>query len=62
MHDRRYAIDASKMEQGLGFSPSHSFEDGLEKTVHWRLSNEDWWRSVLDESYRDWIDQQSAGE
>lgn len=61
-HDRRYAIDASKMEQELGFSPSHSFEDGLEKTVHWMLSNEDWWRSVLDESYRDWIDQQYAGE
>ena len=62
VHDRRYAIDARKIEQQLGFPPSHSFQDGLGKTVRWILSNEDWWRSVLDESYRDWIELHCAGE
>jgi len=59
-HDRRYAIDAAKIERELGFHPAHSFEDGIEKTVRWMLSNESWWRSILDESYRDWIATQYA--
>ena len=57
-HDRRYAIDATKIEQELGYAPANTFADGLEKTVRWMLANEQWWQSVLDESYRDWIDQQ----
>jgi len=57
-HDWRYAIDASRIETELGFTPSYDFESGLRKTVTWMLENEAWWRAVLDESYRNWIDDQ----
>lgn len=57
-HDRRYAIDATKTNSELGYKPKESFETGIAKTVEWYLSNEDWWRSVMDGSYKDWIDQQ----
>ena len=51
-HDWRYAIDASKIEHELGFTPAESFETGIEKTVDWYLSNEAWWRDVLSGAYR----------
>ena len=51
-HDQRYAIDASKIHTELGWSPEETFETGLEKTVFWYLENEQWWRSILDGSYR----------
>ena len=51
-HDVRYAIDARKIEQDLGWKPRETFETGLEKTVRWYLDNRDWWRRVLDNSYR----------
>lgn len=51
-HDRRYAIDASKIERELGWTPKETFATGLRKTVAWYLDNEDWWRSILDGSYR----------
>jgi dTDP-glucose 4,6-dehydratase len=47
-HDLRYAIDASKIKQKLGWKPSVSFVDGLERTVDWFLTNEDWWQDILD--------------
>jgi dTDP-glucose 4,6-dehydratase len=47
-HDWRYAIDASKIEQALGFSPNETFETGLAKTVDWYLANEAWWRPLLE--------------
>jgi dTDP-glucose 4,6-dehydratase len=50
-HDVRYAIDASKIERELGWVPEESFESGLRKTVEWYLSNESWWKRVLDGSY-----------
>ncbi|MDC5804556.1 dTDP-glucose 4,6-dehydratase [Vibrio europaeus] len=50
-HDVRYAIDASKIEQELGWVPEESFESGLRKTVEWYLSNQTWWQRVLDGSY-----------
>ncbi|MBR7889313.1 dTDP-glucose 4,6-dehydratase [Marinomonas sp. A79] len=50
-HDVRYAIDASKIERALGWKPEETFETGLRKTVQWYLSNETWWRRVLDGSY-----------
>ena len=50
-HDRRYAIDASKIEKELGWVPQESFESGIEKTVRWYLNNQMWWQSVLDGSY-----------
>jgi dTDP-glucose 4,6-dehydratase len=46
-HDRRYAIDASKIERELGFCPRESFETGMAKTLSWYLANEGWWRTVL---------------
>jgi dTDP-glucose 4,6-dehydratase len=51
-HDLRYAIDASKIESELGWTPDESFETGLAKTVRWYLDNEKWWKSVLDGSYQ----------
>ena len=60
-HDRRYAIDASKIENELGFVPHETFETGIRKTVDWFLSNETWWRSVMDGSYRNWIDTAYGG-
>jgi len=51
-HDKRYAIDASKIKRELNWNPEETFESGLEKTVLWYLGNESWWRSVLDGTYR----------
>jgi len=57
-HDWRYAINASKVENELGYEPQEDFESGLARTLDWMLDNEPWWRAVMDGSYRDWIDQQ----
>lgn len=51
-HDRRYAIDSSKMQYELGWVPEETFESGLRKTVQWYLNNEAWWQKVLDGSYQ----------
>jgi len=51
-HDVRYAIDASKITNELGYAPLEDFETGLNKTVDWYLDNEPWWQSILDGSYR----------
>jgi dTDP-glucose 4,6-dehydratase len=51
-HDRRYAIDAGKIQRELGWSPSVDFEQGIARTVDWYLDNEDWVQGVLDGSYR----------
>lgn len=51
-HDRRYAIDASKLKRELGWSPSRSFEQGIAETVDWYLAHQDWVARVLDGSYR----------
>jgi dTDP-glucose 4,6-dehydratase len=51
-HDRRYAIDASKLQRELGWQPSHSFEGGIEATVDWYIANRPWVQRVLDGSYR----------
>jgi dTDP-glucose 4,6-dehydratase len=51
-HDRRYAIDASKLQDELGWRPAHSFEQGIAHTVDWYLEHQDWVRRVLDGSYR----------
>ena len=57
-HDKRYAIDASKIEKELGWKPSHKFESGIQKTVKWYLQNFEWVRTVQDGSYREWIKKQ----
>jgi dTDP-glucose 4,6-dehydratase len=51
-HDMRYAIDASKIERELGWTPKETFESGIRKTVEWYLNNEGWWKAVLDGSYQ----------
>ncbi len=51
-HDRRYAIDSSKLQSELGWRPAESFESGIARTVDWYLSNDDWSRRVQDGSYR----------
>jgi dTDP-glucose 4,6-dehydratase len=51
-HDRRYAIDASKIERDLGWRPTETFESGLRKTVEWYLANGDWWERVRTGVYR----------
>ena len=51
-HDRRYAIDASKLERELGWKPSQTFESGIAQTVDWYLANQPWVQRVLDGSYR----------
>ncbi|QJC78445.1 dTDP-glucose 4,6-dehydratase [Pseudomonas umsongensis] len=53
-HDRRYAIDARKIERELGWLPAETFETGIRKTVHWYLANQPWVNGVLDGSYREW--------
>ncbi len=54
-HDRRYAMDASKIERELGWRPLETFETGIRKTVKWYLENEEWVREVTSGSYRQWI-------
>jgi dTDP-glucose 4,6-dehydratase len=54
-HDRRYAIDARKIERELGWRPKETFESGLQKTVRWYLENENWVNEVTSGSYRQWI-------
>ena len=50
-HDRRYAIDCSKIERELGWTRRETFESGLEKTVRWYIDNEDWWRPIRERVY-----------
>jgi dTDP-glucose 4,6-dehydratase len=52
-HDRRYAIDATKISSQLGYTPAESFETGIRKTLAWYLANEAWWQAILDGSYRE---------
>jgi dTDP-glucose 4,6-dehydratase len=59
-HDWRYAIDASRAKNELGFSPDHDFAGGLASTIRWMLDNEVWWRAVMDGSYRNWVATQYA--
>ena len=57
-HDRRYAIDASKLERELGWKPAETFESGIRKTVQWYLDNPDWVANVQSGAYREWVQQQ----
>ncbi|MFN4351144.1 MAG: dTDP-glucose 4,6-dehydratase [Hylemonella sp.] len=57
-HDRRYAIDARKLERELGWKPAETFETGIRKTVAWYLDHPDWVAHVLSGAYRDWVSKQ----
>lgn len=61
-HDRRYAIDARKIEQALGWKPAETFETGIRKTVRWYLDNSEWVQHVQSGSYREWIGQQYGAD
>ncbi len=57
-HDRRYAIDARKLEAELGWKPAETFETGIRKTVEWYLANPDWVAHVQSGAYREWVQKQ----
>lgn len=57
-HDRRYAIDASKLERELGWKPAETFESGIQKTVQWYLDNQEWVQNVTSGAYREWVSKQ----
>jgi dTDP-glucose 4,6-dehydratase len=59
-HDRRYAIDARKLEQELGWKPAETFETGIRKTVQWYLDNQEWVANVTSGAYQEWVNKQYA--
>jgi len=59
-HDRRYAMDITKIERELGWKPRESFASGLRKTIQWYLDNSEWVEHVTSGSYREWVDKQYA--
>ena len=60
-HDRRYAIDAGKIERELGWRPAETFATGIRKTVEWYLANQNWVRNVQSGAYRDWVEKNYGG-
>ena len=60
-HDRRYAIDAGKLERELGWKPAETFETGIRKTVQWYLDHQDWVNNVLSGEYQTWLDKNYSG-
>ena len=61
-HDRRYAIDARKIERELGWKPAETFDTGIRKTVAWYLDNADWVANVQTGAYRDWVSKQYTSQ
>lgn len=61
-HDRRYAIDASKIERELGWKPAETFETGIRKTVSWYLDHPQWIANVQSGAYRDWLEKHYGGQ
>ncbi|WP_160012584.1 dTDP-glucose 4,6-dehydratase [Rhizobium sp. 18055] len=57
-HDRRYAIDATKLSADLGWRPSETFDTGIRKTIQWNLDNLDWVKNVTSGAYQHWVDKQ----
>jgi dTDP-glucose 4,6-dehydratase len=57
-HDRRYAIDSSRIERELGWKPAHSFEEALGRTIAWYVENANWWRRVKSGAYREYYEKQ----
>lgn len=54
-HDRRYAIDPTKLETELGWVPEENFDTGIQKTIQWYLDNEDWWKNILSGDYQNYF-------
>ncbi len=59
-HDRRYAIDARKIEREFGWVPTETFETGLRKTIQWYLDNNSWVSDIVSGKYQNWINQNYA--
>ena len=55
-HDRRYAIDPTKMEKELGWKPIYTFDTGIQETIEWYLMNKDWWQNILSGEYKTYFD------
>jgi len=60
-HDRRYAIDATKLADELGWKPAETFDSGIRKTVQWYLDNQPWVANIQSGSYREWVEKNYAG-
>jgi dTDP-glucose 4,6-dehydratase len=60
-HDRRYAIDCSKIERELGWKPAYSFEDGMKKTIRWYIDNRPWWEKIKSGEYMEYYERMYAG-
>jgi len=60
-HDRRYAIDFSKIQKEIGWKPNYSLEEGLKQTVHWYIDHEDWWRRIKSGAYREFYKRHYGG-
>jgi len=60
-HDRRYAIDASRIKRDLGWEPSYTFERGIDETIDWYLANGEWVTDVTSGTYRDYYEKQYGG-
>jgi len=61
-HDRRYAIDSTKIQTELGWIPRYSFENGIEKTISWYIENENWWRKVMSGEYLKYYEKNYSGK
>ena len=59
-HDRRYAIDSTKIMTELGWKPEHNFEEGIKLTIDWYIENEAWWRKVMSGEYRKYYESNYA--
>ncbi|WML41204.1 dTDP-glucose 4,6-dehydratase [Neobacillus sp. OS1-2] len=57
-HDRRYAIDATKLRTELGWSPKYNFETGIEQTINWYLNNQEWWENIISGEYQEYVKSQ----
>ena len=60
-HDRRYAIDATKIERELGWRPAETFETGIRKTIQWYLDHAQWVANVQSGAYREWVEKNYEG-